>query len=146
MIILELGVLGLVAPAIVILSLLIQKYLDILTFKLNVERRSFSDKRASKVDEVICGAKSIKFNTLESWMNKMISRIRLSENWRNLKIFLLRGTVNNMMSIVPTLTAVLIFSIYNNTSNKKLSVAKTYSILIIFNMLSYPIMSLILFF
>jgi ABC-type bacteriocin/lantibiotic exporter with double-glycine peptidase domain len=51
-----------------------------------------------------------------------------------------------MMSIVPTLTAVLIFSIYNNTSNKKLSVAKTYSILIIFNMLSYPIMSLILFF
>ena len=146
MIVLELGVLGLVAPAVVILSLLIQKYLDILTFKLNVERRSFSDKRASKVDEVICGAKSIKFNAWEGWTNKMISRIRFSENWRNLKIFLLRGTVNNMMGIVPTLTAVLIFSIYNNTSNKKLSVAQTYSILILFNMLSYPIMSLIFFF
>lgn len=51
-----------------------------------------------------------------------------------------------MMTVVPTLTAVLCFSIYNNYYQEKLTVAKTYSVLILFNMLSYPILALILFF
>jgi hypothetical protein len=109
----ELGWFGLIAPVLILTSLKIQKKMNLLSYKHDTQRRQFSDQRAAKIDEVIVGAKNIKFNAWELLLNLKIMDIRNKEKRKIFITSVIRGLSWTMMKIVPNLSAVICFSLYN---------------------------------
>ena len=129
------GNLGFSVIGIFAISLLIQTRIDKVFQKANFERMTISDKRGRKINEIITGAKIIKFNAWEKIMNNLIRSYRAQEGNLIFKAFGLYNLSHAISSMIPTLLGLVIFMLYD----KPLSVSQIYELVTLFNATLVPI-------
>ena len=103
--------------------------------KANMERMEVSDKRGRKINEIITGAKIIKFNAWEKIMNELIKSYRDLEGSKIFKAFTLFNMSHAISSLIPILLGLTIFTLYDG----ELEVSQIYELVTLFNATLVPI-------
>lgn len=88
---------------------------------------------------MVQGAKATKLNSWEKIVFDRICKVRKGELALLKRVFNLIGFSNGSISIAPPLCAMICFILYNNVNDDHLSVASTYSLLVLFNLITAPL-------
>ena len=101
MLVYEIGILGLVCPCVVIMQFLIQKFSGDVIRNKQSEMRIKTQDRNQKLDEMITGIKTIKFNLWENLFDSKVKQIRKEET----RIFLLLEIIRTMSIYICMIVA-----------------------------------------
>ena len=146
MIVIELGLVGFLAPVVIVLALFFQNNITKTVTKLDTKRRILKDKRVNLINEMILGIKTIKFNAWENAIHDKGTRIRVSEQRKMFLLFFVKAMATGIINLVPSLCAALCFSLHQMRTGEPLSVEQSYALIVLFNLLLRPLDSLLLFF
>ena len=98
-----------------------------------------TENRAKKVGEIIAGIKMLKFNGWEKLLFEELRKIRSTESSFLLRLFFVQGFVRSLTKFMPLIAGLTCFWMYNSSSKVPLTLAKTYSLIAIFNGFTDPI-------
>lgn len=146
MLIEELNWIGAFVPIVIIISGLLQKVLNNRVLKpLFIEKSLISEKIATKVTQVISGAKATKFNAWEGIIYDQMAEMKLKDKKLVAKSFILKGVVSSILNSIPAVTSIVCLSLYQRYI-RELDVGKSYSILLIMNQLITPLSGFLIIF
>ena len=136
---LEVGWLGLVGPAILLISMILQNIVQKATERTRKQLLFYNDKRSKALSEYITGIRVIKFYGWERMVQKKVQEIRKHEAGFIFKTAILRAITELLTSVVPIVISIVIFSLYSVVLNEELTPAKAYSVLALFNLIQVPL-------
>ena len=137
MIIVDIGLIGLIVPLIIIITIFLQIVMNKHVFKWMTEKQKDNDLRSTRVTEMIKGIKIIKFNAWENIVIDLISKIRQLECTKMVQVLRFIGWSDVAIELMPMHMSMVIFGIYNSFFGR-LSISQTYSTLTIFNLMFLP--------
>jgi len=135
----EVGYIGWSVVVIFGVSLAIQSWIDRVFENTNLKRMAISDKRGRKINEIISGVKVIKFTAWERVMNRLTKSFRMEEGSQILKAFTLYNLSHSISTMIPTILALVVFSLYNKINEEQLGVSTIYELINLFNASLTPI-------
>lgn len=138
LIILELGWVGLIAPILILFSLYLQNSLQNKVLgPLFLKSATISDKTSKNVEEMIRGAKATKFNAWEGIIYDKLDLLR--KNMKNIleRVSTLRGLLSSVSELTPSIIAIICLTVYQ-AFVEDLTVGKSYSVLLLLNLLVIP--------
>lgn len=137
MLIIDVGAIGLIIPVIIFLTIVLQFIMNNHVYKWTDLLKKDIDLRSTRVSESIKGIKIIKFNAWEKIVQKLIFQIRKLECYKIKRILRFMGWSDLGIELLPMNMALLIFGVYNNYMGQ-LTLAQTYSMITIFNLMFLP--------
>ena len=135
---LEIGVIGLIGPALLIVGMFIQNYIQKKALKYRKLSLQYTDARSKALNEFFAGIKIIKYYAWENVVNDKIQSIREKEISLLFKQMVLRGMNDVVSTVIPIAISIGVFGIYAANGND-LSPAKAYTVLSLFNLLQMPL-------
>jgi ABC-type multidrug transport system fused ATPase/permease subunit len=139
LIIIEVGYVGWLVMAVFIVALGIQTWIDEKFKQANLKRMAISDQRGRKINEIISGIKVIKFTAWEKIMNNITKVFRTQEGGQIVKAFTLYNFSHSISTMIPTILALLIFTLHDKLNEDKLTIAQIYELITLFNATLTPI-------
>ena len=136
---LEVGLLGLIGPAILLVGMILQAIVQKRTEKIRKGTLYYNDKRSKALNEFINGIRIIKFYGWENMVQKKVQAIRHHEVNFVFKTTVLRSVAELITSVVPISISIIIFALYETARNEELTPAKAYSVLAYFNLMQIPL-------
>lgn len=88
---------------------------------------------------MINGIKMLKFNTWENVMFEEVKKLRSEEAAFLRRLFLIKGIMRGLTNFMPLLAGLGCFWLYNHYNKVPLTIAKTYSLIALFNGFVDPI-------
>ena len=136
---LEVGLLGLIGPAILLLGMILQAIIQKKSEKVRKDTLYYNDKRSKALNEFINGIRIIKFYGWEHMVQKKVQAVRHHEVNFIFKTAVLRSFAELITSVVPISISIIIFALYETVRNEELTPAKAYSVLAYFNLMQIPL-------
>ena len=133
----DVGAITLVIPLIIVITIILQFFSNQKATEWIRKKYLDADLRTTRINEFVKGVKIIKFNAWEKIAMKLIAGIRKAEDAKLVKIFRFLGLSDIPLELLPLNMALIIFGVYNNYFGT-LTLAQTYSMLTIFNLIFLP--------
>ena len=125
----EIGLLGLLSPAIFIAGFILQMVVHKKSIKIRTKMSKFTDERAKTLVELIKGFKIIKYY---GWENVMNEKIKISRNMETVQIYkrqILRGFLEALNLFFPNLLILITFTVLF-MKNDNITLGRTFEILV----------------
>jgi ABC-type multidrug transport system fused ATPase/permease subunit len=145
LLVVEVGWIGLIAPALFALGMVAQNKITKKGFELRKDQLFWTDKRTKCVNEYFSGIRIIKYYGWEKLVAGKIEDIRNEEIKLGFKALLYRTYIEVIMNMLPIFASIIIFGVYSAVEGQeKLNSAKVYTVLSIFNLISVPMRMVIM--
>lgn len=136
---LEVEIIVLVVIGALAVLLIIQRILDLVFSQANKKRMKEADLRSNKVNEMIAGAKIIKFHAWEKIMINFVKRVKEKEGSLIFRAFNAYNMSQSMTALIPTVLGILVFLLYETITGKELEISAIYELVTLFNAIVNPI-------